>query len=319
MMAPFLRVTLSAFWSMASALARIGVKKGWLRSVRLDSRVISVGNIQAGGAGKTPLVAQIAREGIRRGMKVAILCRGYGSRWEKMGGCFLPSMGESEARGNLVDAGLCGDEAVLLHELVPEAFIGVGADRVGQYRVLKEKTGVKFDLVILDDGFQHWRIQKDVEVVAITSASRWRLLYRDWGWALKNANLLVWTKGEKRPDSWHRPLVKIRLKVPSPGKALSIHLVTGVGDSFETRRSIIAAGYVVAKHLSFSDHAQYNREKSLQLVASAREAGCRFALTGKDWVKWREFGLTREDVLVLEPEVVFEEGRESWDQILWGG
>ena len=74
-----LRRLASALWSFGSALARGLASRGiLLKPVRLGVRVISVGNLQAGGAGKTPLVAHIAGEALARGLKVCILCRGYG-------------------------------------------------------------------------------------------------------------------------------------------------------------------------------------------------------------------------------------------------
>ena len=306
----------SALWSAASATAReLASRELLLKPERLDCRVISVGNLQAGGAGKTPLVAELARQAEIRGKRAAILCRGYGGAWEITGGTLSP--------GQPANALECGDEAALLSELAPAAWIGVGADRVAQFHALRKSLGRAPDLVILDDGFQHWRIHKDLEMVAVTSRSRGETLYRDWSGALARADLVVWTKGDIAPEAGGRPLIRVRFVLPEAmttggGAAPKIWLITGVADGNEVLRTTRAAGYDVVGHTSFPDHAVYARPIVAELRERARGGGYELALTGKDWVKWREFGVSRADVRVLEPEVRFEgAGRALWDRILW--
>lgn len=298
----------SAVWSFLSATARNLSDAGVLKSAKLDARVISVGNIQAGGAGKTPLVARIAREAVERGLRVCILCRGYQGEWEVSGGVILPGAG--------VTANICGDEAALLHELVPEAWIGVGADRVKQYERAKKEAGVAFDLVILDDGFQHWKIRKDLEVVAVTSAKRTELLHRDWPRALSRADLVVWTKGDT--ENGHGSRVRVQYELPPPLFSGPVWLVTGLAHDKAALKTIREAGYSVQRHVSFPDHARYSQPVVEELLESARRNGCQIVLTGKDWVKWKELGVSRAQVQVLEPELKFLEGRELWDRKLWG-
>lgn len=299
----------STLWSSASALARALSNVGVLKSTRLEAgKTIGVGNLQAGGAGKTPLVAEIARQAHDRGLSVCILSRGYRSEWENHGGVIPPG----EAR---VDTGLCGDEAALLHELVPQAFISVGADRAAQYRKAVESHGRPFDVVILDDAFQHWKIEQDVRVVALTSSTRGERIFRDFQSALARADLVVWTKGDRAPESIGRPWAKVRFEIPKGSERL--WLVTGLGDGLSVRDSLAKEGYSIDKHLQFPDHARYEEGVAKAILKSAREAGCRVALTGKDWVKWRELGILESQVLRLEPRVVFMEGRDVWDRALW--
>lgn len=310
---------LSAIWSSVSALARFLAAKGILRSARLPVPVIAVGNLQVGGAGKTPLVAQIAREAQERGLKVCILCRGYGGLWERSGGVIAPADAQ-------VDPFVTGDEAALLHDLAPGAYIGVGSDRVSVFYRAQEKAGAPFDRVILDDGFQHWKIRKDVSVVALTSARRTEVLYRDWTRALRHAGLVVWTKGDRHPETWGLPCVRALYRFPAPGEhedeslagGRPLWLVTGLAQGALAFEQVRNAGYPVVRHIPFPDHARYAEPVVQELVRQATEAGAKIALTGKDWVKWRNLGVARAKVMVLEPRLEFVEGREIWDHVLWG-
>lgn len=285
--------------------------RGWLEGAELDAPVISVGNIQAGGAGKTPLVAQIAREADERFKVACILSRGYGGEWETRGGVISP--GDA-----LHDPLECGDEPALLHELCPKAWIGIGADRAKSYLGIKNKLGAAPDIVILDDGFQHWKIKKTVEIVAVTSASAEQQIFRDTLESLSRAHLVVWTKGDRRPEiPAGVPLARVRFKLRTGDIQRKYWLVTGIAGGGEAVESARSAGYEILKHIEFADHARYGLPGVSEILAQARAAGCAIALTGKDWVKWRALGIARDEVEVLEPEVIFEEGRENWNRVLW--
>lgn len=314
----------SMIWSSLSAAARCAADRGWVASARLGARVVSVGNIQAGGAGKTPLVATIAREAHARGLRAVILCRGYGGAWERSGGVLPPRAadGEGAAAPRCAD---CGDEAALLRDLAPHAWIGVGADRARQFERVRAQAG-GVDLVVLDDGFQHYRIRKDVEIVALTSASPATMPHRDWVSSLRRAHLVVWTKGDDRPRGMGQAGASARVRyrlAPAPAGFGPVWLVSGVGDSRSVERLSLESGYEVLRHVSFPDHARYAQPMVKELVDGAARAGARLAVTGKDWVKWREMDLgssapSLAKVVVLEPEIEWLEGKDRWNRALWG-
>ena len=138
-----------------------------LRRRKLPARVISVGNITVGGTGKTPLVEMLARELGKRGCKVAILSRGYKrvhSRWSivhsKMGVV-------SDGTKILMDAMEAGDEPYLLAKNLPQVAVLVGKDRrlTGNYALNRFSV----DTIILDDGYQYWPLERDLDIVAIDS------------------------------------------------------------------------------------------------------------------------------------------------------
>ncbi len=303
---------ISAFWSALSALNRHAYAAGLLNVRRLEGvRVISVGNLQAGGAGKTPLVAWIARQAIARGMRICILSRGYRGQWEGQGGVIRP--GEATT-----DPDLCGDEPALLHLLVPEAWIGVGRDRAAQFDRIRSMagTGLGPELVILDDGLQHVKIARDLDVVALTSAKRSEILHRDWKSAAGSESLVIWTKGAEKPKA---SVARVRLSLPiSPPGTPPLWLVSGTAGPEGVLESVQAAGYQVAKHLAFPDHARYSAKLVEGILAGSRAANAQLALTGKDWVKWKRLGVAAAEVLILEPELELNEGAEICNRLLWG-
>jgi tetraacyldisaccharide 4'-kinase len=300
---------LSATWSTLSAARRKLHEAGWLETRKLEARVVSVGNIQAGGAGKTPLVAWIARKAAGRGLRVCILSRGYRGGWEESGGVIRP--GDATT-----DPDLCGDEPALLHSLVPEAWIGVGRDRARQFDEVTRLAGARPDFVILDDGFQHHRLARDLDIVAVTSSGPSEILHRDGRGALARAQLVVWTKGERRPEGAH---ARVKFALPRAGAGLGpVWLVSGTASPESVLESAKAAGYPVAKHLVFPDHASYAAKTIEGILQGAKAAGARVALTGKDWVKWKRLGVAAAEALVLEPELEWIEGGELCDRLLWG-
>ncbi len=139
-----------------AALRRALYARGLLRSTRVAARVVIVGNIVVGGSGKTPLVAWLAAELRARGVAVGIVTRGYGGRQR------VPRLLAADA----TDAAI-GDEARWLAREtgVP---VAVGRDRVAAARLLIEAHHPA--IILADDGLQHYRLARDVEIVAVDAA-----------------------------------------------------------------------------------------------------------------------------------------------------
>ena len=134
--------------------------RGIFRTHSLGARTISIGNLTTGGTGKTPLVALISEMLVEGGETVCILTRGYGRR--NAGERVLVSDGSTV----LADAATGGDEPVeLAIRLGGKAVIIADADRFAAGRWAKEKFGVT--AFVLDDGFQHRRVKRDLDVVCI--------------------------------------------------------------------------------------------------------------------------------------------------------
>ncbi len=168
---------------------------GILKSHRLGKPVISVGNLSVGGTGKTPMTALLARMLISRGLRVAVLSRGYGGVGE----------GEirivSDGRRTLVTAEESGDEPYLLATTIPGLIVVIGADR---FRAGMEAVH-RFDpdIFILDDGFQHLQLHRDLNILLLDGRKPFgngRVLpaglLREPRSAVRRADFIVLTRSE---------------------------------------------------------------------------------------------------------------------------
>lgn len=168
--------------------------RGILRSYALGARTVSIGNLTTGGTGKTPLVALTARILANSGENVCILTRGYGRENENER--VLISDGEAV----LADAAKGGDEPVeLARNLIGKAVVVADADRLSAGRWAKERFGIT--AFVLDDGFQHRRVERDLDIVCIDAMQGLgRMLpagrMREPAEALKRADMVVITRAD---------------------------------------------------------------------------------------------------------------------------
>lgn len=133
---------------------------------RLPHKAISIGNITLGGTGKTPVTIALAGEAKQRGYKPCILTRGYKGKIE--GPCFV-----SRGEGPLLDELKAGDEALLMAEKLHGVPIVKGKDRyeAGMFALNSLPSALSPDLFILDDGFQHWSLFRDKDILLIDSTN----------------------------------------------------------------------------------------------------------------------------------------------------
>lgn len=147
--------------AICAVLYGIGVRcrmgaygSGILRGNVLPGFVVSVGNLTAGGTGKTPAVIMLARWALGQGYRVAILSRGYGAQTRD------EVLQVSDGNGTYADARLAGDEPSLLARSVPEVPVVISRDRYRAGMYARKHFGSK--MFILDDGFQHLRLKRDL-------------------------------------------------------------------------------------------------------------------------------------------------------------
>jgi len=152
-----LLLPLSWLYCAVVELRRLAYRRGLLRSTALTCKVVVVGNLVAGGSGKTPLVMALADILASAGLRVGIVCSGYRGRarhWPQ------PVDASSDPRE-------VGDEAVLLAQKTGLPVVA-GRDRVAAGRALLRSTAC--DLLLCDDGLQHYALQRNLEIVVIDAS-----------------------------------------------------------------------------------------------------------------------------------------------------
>ncbi|MBV9957810.1 MAG: tetraacyldisaccharide 4'-kinase [Acidobacteria bacterium] len=325
---------LSALYGVVTR-ARLGLyRAGALRTERIDAPVISVGNITTGGTGKTPLVAWLARRVNEMGERVCILTRGYGRA--------NPSAQIVVSDGSklLAEARDGGDEPRLLAEMLLGASAVIShADRASAARwALKNLNSTAF---ILDDGFQHLAIARDLNLVTIDATNPWgggRLLprgrLREPLRGLARADALILTRAEQARDlaavrdealrlSGGRPVfasqtrtVRTRLLMPdsdeikeAPFEALPqpVAAFCALGNPQAFFAHLRADGYTLAHTNAFRDHHVYTPADANRLSREAVERGAHaLVTTAKDAVKLRGLGFELP-CYVIEIDVSFDD------------
>jgi tetraacyldisaccharide 4'-kinase len=306
--------------------AAAGLHRKLSRPKRLARPVISVGNIVCGGAGKTPAVRLIADMLLSRGHKPAVLSRGYMGGLS--GGCAVVSDGKKLLTG----AAEGGDEPVMLAESLPGAVVISGKDRFRTGGLAVEKFGAS--CVILDDGFQHHGLARDLDIVLIDSTSPFgngRLLplgvLREKPESLRRADLLVLTRvdfcddlnrvrkmlfkasgGKPAVETVHAPAgficIKTGEKLSSDGldgkKAAAL---SGIGNPDLFEKMLAAQGISVVKSFRFPDHYPYSPVELSAVWASARASGAECIITTcKDAVRIKESG-AEPDIKIYAAEI----------------
>ena len=295
---PWLWPLVPVYWAVTE-LKRAMVRWGWLRQRWLASPVVSVGSCSAGGAGKTPVALLLAEALSRRGYGVRILTRGYGRQ--------VRSVERVDVAG---DAGRYGDEPMLLSRRT-HGEVFVGADRY-EAGLLAEREAVGESLVhVLDDGFQHRRLGRDVDVVLLTRKDMEDALLpagdlRESLGALREADVIVlreeelaWTRGfverlDCRADIW---VVRRALQFDEAVPVRPL-VFCGIARPDDFTAMLEGVGCRAAGAIAFADHHAYGEEDLTRLAEDARAAGADgFVTTEKDAVKLTGEMLRRLEVV----------------------
>ena len=160
---------LEKLYQLVNRARRALYRRGVVKAKRLPKPVISIGNIAAGGAGKTPCVIAVGKFLVSRGLRICVLTRGYGR-------------GGAGGEVTTLDAERFGDEPVLIKKSVPEAIVVAGKNR---YR---NGLAVNCDVYLLDDGFQHLQLRRDLDLVIDVPDARFHREGRD---ALRDADVVI--------------------------------------------------------------------------------------------------------------------------------
>jgi tetraacyldisaccharide 4'-kinase len=313
-------------------------QQGLLSVSKLPVPVVSVGNITTGGTGKTPLVEWICRtivglqplEAGRHGTKVCVLTRGYGKANPKAQVVVSNGIeilaGEREA----------GDEPFLLAKnLVGIAAVISNPNRVAAGRWAIEK--LKTEVFVLDDGFQHLQLSRDLDIVAVDATNPWgggSLLphgrLRELTNGLSRADCVVITRAEQVPDL--TAIKKALQQIVGNSPILSSRMLTagihalssrsgnredippqpigafcGVGNPESFFGHLRREGHELAFTRAFADHHQYEQSELDALVQEATERGAQSLITtAKDAIKLTSFNLSIP-CYVLEIQISIDE------------
>ena len=285
--------------------------------------VVSIGNLTVGGTGKTPMVEYVCRAFRDRGLRVAILSRGYGS------------------------GGGLNDEGQLLDENLPDVPHLQHPDRVDLARIAVEEF--ESQILVLDDGFQHRRLGRDLDIVLLDALEPFghghllpRGLLREPLDALRRADLVVLSRAnlisaerrnairtsvERRcgPIPWAEACHAPRDLLKDGGdpepidsiKGRRIVAFCGLGNPEGFRRTLLGLGLEPIDFRTFPDHHPYRRADVESLVDWARSSGAALALTTqKDSVKLCLPSLGPVPLRALRIGIEVLEGAESLDDAL---
>lgn len=285
-------------------------RAGVLRSRRIRCPVISVGNIVAGGTGKTPLAQLIAGELTAKGKKVAILSRGYGAAPKKP----FPLV-VSDGAGCLLSASEAGDETVMLAKNLSGVI--VIADPVRHRGGDLASGQFHADVCILDDGFQHRRLFRDLDILCLDCARPFgngKLLpageLRERPAGISRADIIIATGcADSEPPPHITGLIKrfnaraalftaSRAPVallnlasgartrPEEMRGKKVGLLSGIAKPRDFERLAAGMGAVIVSRKAFPDHHFFTADEVKESLAAARKAGAEAVLTtSKDAVR----------------------------------
>ena len=278
-------------------------RHGWLASSQLPCPVVSVGNLTVGGTGKTPVVILLTEWLQAKGRRVAVLSRGY-KRTNK-----APHLLVSNGKQLLVGPSEAGDEPFLIAQRCPQAIVAGGADRAALGRWVLEQHPV--ECMILDDGFQHRALRRDVDLVLLDATDATGLdamlpagRLREPLNGLERATAVMITRADSKEDveaihsrlqAIHLPIENVIEVVFKPESIVSVlaeecrplewcrgkkvWLVSAIGNSDSFRRSAASLGIEVLGETVFRDHHHYGAHDVRQIRINAQASGADMILT----------------------------------------
>jgi len=316
---------------------------GWIATTRLPCRVVSVGNLTVGGTGKTPLVIFLVQRLLAHGRRVAILSRGYKRTSTS------PHLLVSDGSQIVAGPSESGDEPFLMAQRCPQAVVAVGADRVALGRWVLERHPV--DCIVLDDGFQHRALHRDVDLVlldatdvvgldALLPAGRLREPLRE----LDRASAVMITRADSpadveaihsrlrtvaclhedvmevvfRPEAFV-PMIAGEQHVIDWGHGKKAWLVSGIGNSQSFRRSVESVGIEILGETAFEDHHGYSPSDIERIRTTVQASGSDIVLTTeKDGGKLSSLLTTNDPWWMLRLGTEIVRGKERLYQLIDG-
>jgi tetraacyldisaccharide 4'-kinase len=279
----YLLLPLSLLFWLVSSLRRLLYKVGLSKSFKAQRPVIIVGNISVGGNGKTPFVIWLVDLLQGQNIKVGVISRGYGGN-----SSIYPIAVDSS-----MDTAKFGDEPVLIHKRTGCPVV-VGSDRVKSCEMLVSQFDC--DVIISDDGMQHYRLQRDIEVAIVDAAREfgngWVLPVgplRELTKRLKSVDYVVYNGFNKNEMSYELQAgapVCVQTDELIPGHHIEeqpIHAVCGIGNPSRFEQTVKDMNIKTESFTAFADHHQFSANDFNEFGAQP------VVMTEKDAVKCQAF------------------------------
>lgn len=327
---------LSLLYRFVVFLRRLLFDRGFFKQHKTAVAVISVGNLTVGGTGKTPMVIMLAQCLQAKGFRPAILSRGYGSK------ATSPVNIVSDGERILMDG--AGDEPVLIARSAKGVPVLTGAERIVTAAAAVERLSA--DVLILDDGFQHRQIARNIDIVLLNAASPFgngNLLpggpLREPLSALKRADIIIATgtyddvtapRSIVLPDKVHAPVFKCYYQPrnllhgaretafpPELVKGKKICAFAGIGNPITFEKTLAALGADIAVFIPFPDHHRYTEQDVGLIDEKARQYRAEMIITTeKDKIRLEGFEAFLRDLYTLRVEMEFLSGRDDFERLI---
>ena len=323
-------------YRLGLALRELQLRKGLKPIRRLRWPVVSIGNLSSGGAGKTPLTIALAKALTARGLHVDVLSRGYGRRRSALPLLVDPG-GTAQEFGDepLVIARETGVPVYVAAEryeagLMAEADEFKGASERGSEGARAARDTASWPGVhLLDDGFQHRQLDRDVDILLLDRQD-WQdsLLpagnLREPLKALRRAAVIAIPAGdpeieaELKASGWQGSIWRIGRRMEVPAIAGPVAAFCGIARPEQFFAGLEAAGLRLAARLAFPDHHRYTPADLHRLIASARDAGAAaFITTEKDHVRLGKHSAAFPESLPLKTAGLRVEIEQEDETIEW--
>jgi len=283
-----LLLPLSVLFFMLTALRRVLYKLTLFKSCKMTKPVVVVGNIGIGGNGKTPVVLYLVEQCIKKNLKPGVISRGYGGKAP-----YYPYLLNETST-----AAESGDEPILIYNRCNIPVV-VGSDRIASSKLLIEQG---CDVIIADDGLQHYRLARDIELIIVDGNRRFGngLLLpagplREGLWRLESVNYVINNGGSSTPKNeismTLQPTVIINLLTNqqiaitdlTQGN-MNVNAIAGIGDPQRFFNTLTEHKFVLEQTQGFIDHHSYDLQDF-----SIYSDNIPLLMTEKDAVKCQAF------------------------------
>ncbi|MGK2946877.1 MAG: tetraacyldisaccharide 4'-kinase [Candidatus Malihini olakiniferum] len=284
----WLLLPFSLIYIVIAAAIRYSYRAGWLLAWRAPVPVVVVGNLTAGGNGKTPLVIWLVKVLQSQGYHVGVVSRGYGGKAKRYP--LVVDMSVSTVQA--------GDEPVLIYQRTG-ALVVVSPSRRDAIEALLSHQSLSIDVIVADDGLQHYALARDIEIVVVDGERRfgngWRLPagpMRERAARLLSVDAVVVNGGKPQSGEIGMHLQPGNAVNLLTGETCPVAMLTesvamaGIGHPPRFFATLRAQGVSVVREVTFADHKIYVAEAIQELTENNHQP---LLMTEKDAVKCRRF------------------------------